>query len=233
MPDFPSAFAAICDVPTANAVTTPSVETLTIFGSCTVQVIVAPGTSAPDASRTCACNGSWASIASVEIVGLTTIVATCGGASGAVPPAHDQLDSATQAIPVNVRPLVDMSLFPRLSTVWSGRTSASTDRACHQGNRSIRSACGVLEFTQPWRIPDAQSPASTLKSLPGFELPLLGSNQDSPDPESGVLPVTPRGSTAFDCHGAEGDRTPDLCSAIAALSQLSYSPRDPSREAGN
>ena len=25
-------------------------------------------------------------------------------------------------------------------------------------------------------------------------------------------------------HGAEGDRTPDLCSAIAALSQLSYSP---------
>src|SRR4051812_49198298 len=55
-----------------------------------------------------------------------------------------------------------------------------------------------------------------------FQLPLLGSNQDSPDPESGVLPVTPRGS--FLCHGAEGDRTPDLCSAIAALSQLSYSP---------
>ena len=27
-----------------------------------------------------------------------------------------------------------------------------------------------------------------------FELPLLGSNQDSPDPESGVLPVTPRGT---------------------------------------
>ena len=26
-----------------------------------------------------------------------------------------------------------------------------------------------------------------------FQLPLLGSNQDSPDPESGVLPVTPRG----------------------------------------
>ena len=63
------------------------------------------------------------------------------------------------------------------------------------------------------------------------QLPLLGSNQDSPDPESGVLPVTPRGSTASIFHGAEGDRTPDLCSAIAALSQLSYSPRDPSREA--
>src|SRR5712692_4952801 len=27
-----------------------------------------------------------------------------------------------------------------------------------------------------------------------FELPLLGSNQDSPDPESGVLPITPRGT---------------------------------------
>jgi hypothetical protein len=32
------------------------------------------------------------------------------------------------------------------------------------------------------------------KWLPGFQLPLLGSNQDSPDPESGVLPVTPRGT---------------------------------------
>jgi hypothetical protein len=37
--------------------------------------------------------------------------------------------------------------------------------------------------------------------MPGFILPLLGSNQDSPDPESGVLPVTPRGSDlAFDCQ---------------------------------
>src|SRR2546427_536026 len=30
------------------------------------------------------------------------------------------------------------------------------------------------------------------------ELPLLGSNQDSPDPESGVLPVTPRGTVPKD-----------------------------------
>jgi hypothetical protein len=29
------------------------------------------------------------------------------------------------------------------------------------------------------------------------KLPLLGSNQDSPDPESGVLPVTPRGRSDF------------------------------------
>src|SRR5260221_11893835 len=54
-----------------------------------------------------------------------------------------------------------------------------------------------------------------------YELPLLGSNQDSPDPESGVLPVTPRGSVFY---GAEGARTPDLLGASHALSQLSYSP---------
>src|SRR6185312_4927550 len=33
-----------------------------------------------------------------------------------------------------------------------------------------------------------------LRSQRPLQLPLLGSNQDSPDPESGVLPVTPRGS---------------------------------------
>ena len=35
-------------------------------------------------------------------------------------------------------------------------------------------------------------------------LPLLGSNQDSPDPESGVLPVTPRGSfVSMELRGIE------------------------------
>src|SRR2546426_7846341 len=33
---------------------------------------------------------------------------------------------------------------------------------------------------------------------PPLVLPLLGSNQDSPDPESGVLPVTPRGTVPKD-----------------------------------
>ena len=37
-----------------------------------------------------------------------------------------------------------------------------------------------------------------------FTLPLLGSNQDSPDPESGVLPVTPRGNRAFCPSSAQG-----------------------------
>src|SRR5213593_4009078 len=36
-----------------------------------------------------------------------------------------------------------------------------------------------------------------------FELPLLGSNQDSPDPESGVLPITPRGSVYMELRGLE------------------------------
>src|SRR3954464_3319280 len=36
------------------------------------------------------------------------------------------------------------------------------------------------------------------------------------------LSLLPAGANAP--SGAEGDRTPDLCSAIAALSQLSYSP---------
>ena len=62
--------------------------------------------------------------------------------------------------------------------------------------------------------------ATPLIAASRFELPLLGSNQDSPDPESGVLPVTPRGTV----YGAEGARTPGLLGAIQALSQLSYSP---------
>src|SRR5690606_3601762 len=32
------------------------------------------------------------------------------------------------------------------------------------------------------------------RSYGSHALPLLGSNQDSPDPKSGVLPITPRGS---------------------------------------
>jgi hypothetical protein len=42
-------------------------------------------------------------------------------------------------------------------------------------------------------------------------------------PGQGKLPACPPAHLPA-YHGAEGDRTPDLCSAIAALSQLSYSP---------
>src|SRR5215204_1026862 len=111
-PDFPSAFAATCDVPTANPVTTPDGEMLTILGSCTVQVMSASGTMAPDPSCACAWRGSWALSASVELAGLTTIAATCGVASGAVLP-HDQLDIATMTAVTSVRSLPDM--LPLLS----------------------------------------------------------------------------------------------------------------------
>src|SRR3982750_4662907 len=41
-------------------------------------------------------------------------------------------------------------------------------------------ACLRSVWTQRWAT---QKPGNDLVSLPGFELPLLGSNQDSPDPE--------------------------------------------------
>ena len=40
----------------------------------------------------------------------------------------------------------------------------------------------------------------------------------------GTLRPTGRRPAILMIYGAEGSRTPDLCSAIAALSQLSYSP---------
>src|SRR5690242_9276697 len=98
-PDFPSAFAATCDVPSASPVTTPTADTLTILGSCTVHVTVAPGTIAPDPSRTSACRGSCVLSTIVDVAGLTTIPATPSVASGAVLP-HDQPESATATIAV-------------------------------------------------------------------------------------------------------------------------------------
>src|SRR2546430_17343619 len=55
-----------------------------------------------------------------------------------------------------------------------------------------RNACETLALGRRARSPTAHI------ALSGFELPLLGSNQDSPDPESGVLPVTPRGTVPKD-----------------------------------
>jgi hypothetical protein len=74
-------------------------------------------------------------------------------------------------------------------------------------------------------------------------LPRQGSNLDSSDPESDVLPITPQGSVGAPSFGAsfavrrkspqsrracgaKGNRTPDLLNAIQALSQLSYSPEN-------
>src|SRR5256885_16784513 len=46
--------------------------------------------------------------------------------------------------------------------------------------------------------PKSTGSATPFIAVPRLELPLLGSNQDSPDPESGVLPVTPRGTVPKD-----------------------------------
>src|SRR6266576_1836437 len=87
---------------------------------------------------------------------------------------------------------------------------------------SLRYRIALLGSSAPPRASaDARRGNETGGLMAAVELPLLGSNQDSPDPESGVLPVTPRGSVFY---GAEGARTPDLLGAIQALSQLSYSP---------
>src|SRR2546430_9339720 len=63
--------------------------------------------------------------------------------------------------------------------------------------RPLGCSCDSVEpCTADWS--SGARPENTRSATPRiaasrFELPLLGSNQDSPDPESGVLPVTPRG----------------------------------------
>src|SRR5438034_6681602 len=100
-------------------------------------------------------------------------------------------------------------MFSEARCPGSRRRCAAETQHC-----SCRAAVGP----RPQQLWSARRSPSV--SAAALELPLLGSNQDSPDPESGVLPVTPRGSD----YGAEGARTPDLLGAIQALSQLSYSP---------
>jgi hypothetical protein len=53
---------------------------------------------------------------------------------------------------------------------------------------------GAFSRNFPTLLPDAPR-APRPKPKRASELPLLGSNQDSPAPEAGVLPVTPRGIT--------------------------------------
>src|SRR5439155_6069696 len=66
------------------------------------------------------------------------------------------------------------------------------------------SVCNNLESRRGIRVnacktlarPENTRSATRFIRASRFELPLLGSNQDSPDPESGVLPITPRGTNA-------------------------------------
>src|SRR5207247_10653300 len=60
--------------------------------------------------------------------------------------------------------------------------------SCEMAGDDVVNACKTLADRKTARS------ATRLIVASRFELPLLGSNQDSPDPESGVLPVTPRGT---------------------------------------
>src|SRR5206468_6591671 len=62
-----------------------------------------------------------------------------------------------------------------------------------QGGSGVN-ACKTLAWPENTRSATPRIAASR------FELPLLGSNQDSPDPESGVLPITPRGTETTIVH---------------------------------
>src|SRR5688500_446299 len=50
-----------------------------------------------------------------------------------------------------------------------------------------------------------------------IQLPLLGSNQDSPDPESGVLPVTPRGTDRIQTEQTPVRRPLKIPDAVATI----------------
>ena len=74
-----------------------------------------------------------------------------------------------------------------------------------------------------------------LRSQRPLQLPLLGSNQDSPDPESGVLPVTPRGSALdffftreanTNLSGLHGDLKPRFPTASGARWNTCHTCRD-------
>jgi hypothetical protein len=75
--------------------------------------------------------------------------------------------------------------FP-LPCDWGGRT-----RTCDPRINSPM-LCQLSYAPSPAAI--ARGPTKNLPRAKRSELPLQGSNLDFPDPESGVLPVTPRGS---------------------------------------
>lgn len=78
----------------------------------------------------------------------------------------------------------------------SGKTTALDNSTTNALKRKTRNLLSFREFhiappgLEPKAEPQHKGPTPARRA---FRLPLLGSNQDSPDPESGVLPVTPRG----------------------------------------
>src|SRR5207247_10661580 len=65
--------------------------------------------------------------------------------------------------------------------------SNSRGNGSPMSSASAAKVCGIREAKRR----RGEAPAAAKGPRPLVKLPLLGSNQKSPDPESGVLPVTP------------------------------------------
>ena len=94
-----------------------------------------------------------------------------------------------------------MLMFGRIVKHWF----FGKHRSCRPiGTSGLGLSCGSLRFADPPSFAKATAGSLRLASAPAG------------------LPA--EAASAAKAGGAEGDRTPDLCSAIAALSQLSYGP---------
>lgn len=106
-----------------------------------------------------------------------------------------RLSAANHPLIVQAYPAYASPLCPLASGPFAASPSRTVRPGFHcKAGRSARSDRAVAKIRDNLGKPAIQTKkASQPKWLTRFELPLLGSNQDSPDPESGVLPVTPRG----------------------------------------
>jgi hypothetical protein len=81
-----------------------------------------------------------------------------------------------------------------------GRAAASAPASGEGGIRTLEGLMGPNALAgrrlKPLgHLSQRRATEAAARRLPAtLQLPLLGSNQDSPDPESGVLPITPRGT---------------------------------------
>ena len=98
----------------------------------------------------------------------------------------------------------------RFGSPAGGTTSSASLR--HQSKNAASAKLGGVICVSDWLS------HPVLPRTPSLELSVLPNG-------GGQIPGLARsGPTVYNMDGAEGDRTPDLCIANAALSQLSYSP---------
>ena len=117
---------------------------------------------------------------------------------------------------------------------WGGPLAMPTSVSVDSITRRMMGASRLTSGRSNQAVAESKNAASTrhrgvicvsdwlshpvLPRTPSLELSVLPNG-------GGQIPgLAKSGPTVYNIDGAEGDRTPDLCSAIAALSQLSYSP---------